>query len=491
MQTLFAWLVVILALLAAYPLAALLRRRLPLVEGDSLWVTSLLALAINIGALTLIFLWEGLLNIPVTWATISLPYFVLMCIFTLVWWHIPRQRVAKAQLTVAELIPTAAIALIAAAVLFNSIYFPLYRDDTLGIYRPFAVDMAETGALVPLTGADSLYRAYPMLMPIAYSFAYMLSGWENDYLAKLFPALLSLGCIPAAYTLTRLISPQSRRAAWIAALVLAITPTFGRWASSGYVDLPMAFLFSMSVIFALRLWHTGHALDAILAGIILGLAAWTKNAALLGIPLLGMWLIWCWLNKRISLIQIAVCGVACALIAIPWYARNLMGAGFLVPDTAWTDQAERTLESLLVYVTVGNNFSVLGAAYLAGWGYAAIQVLRRGKAASGELLGLLFTVPFFAAWWLFVSYDPRFLLLFLPIMAALAGYAIHAGFVWLEGVTSPRITRIVQVSAAAVAILITVQTAYLSVEYKDDILRNPLMSHEDKVALTRSSIPPP
>src|SRR5690606_17893970 len=116
------------------------------------------------------------------------------------------------------------IVAIAAAILFNGAFFPFSRDDTLGIYKPTALAIWQTGTLVPLIGDESLYRTYPILVPLNYTFAYMVSGWENEYLAKSIATLLSLGCLPAVYFLGRDIG--GRRTGLLAALILALTPSF-------------------------------------------------------------------------------------------------------------------------------------------------------------------------------------------------------------------------------------------------------------------------
>src|SRR5690606_19643585 len=159
--------------------------------------------------------------------------------------------------------------------------------------------MAQSGAITPLPGEQTLYEAYPILIALNYAFTYLASGWINEYLARLIPALLSLGCIPAVYTLGNLL--HSRTAGWISALLIALMPAFSTWASTGYVDLPMAFFYTLAAIFAWRFWQHGDLIDALLAGALIGLAAFTKNAALIGVVLFAAWLAWCWLNKRISL----------------------------------------------------------------------------------------------------------------------------------------------------------------------------------------------
>ena len=348
-----AWILVGLTLTAGYGWSARLLR-------EQTWLTVLLGLAISIGTLTLIMLWESLVGIPLTLVGIGLPYFALMVAgWWRIWLRLPRLP-AEREKRFALLILLA----ISAAVLFNGAYWPFYRDDTLGIYQPAAQEIYQTKTLVPLTGADSLYHAYPVLVPLTYSYAYLAAGWENEYLAKAIATLLSLACIPAAYVLGRML--RGERAGWLAALTLALTPFYSRWASSGYVDLPMAFFYTLAAIFALRLSETPlragtqQMIDALLAGIMIGLAAWTKNAALLGVPILALWLLWCWRKRWIGWRTVATSLIACAAVAAPWYIRNLIGAGFIIPATAWTDQAQRTLENGLIFITRPGNFGLPG-----------------------------------------------------------------------------------------------------------------------------------
>lgn len=499
-QTLFAYLLIVLVIVAAYPWASwLLRQRRvthPLVTA--------LTLALGVGMLTLVMLWEGMLGIPFSTAGITLPYLAAMLPGLWLWqrdrasWT-PSTDAADSDAaapaspalrrTATRWLPTLILAAITLAILFNGVYWPFHRDDTLGIYMPHAQMMYEARGLVPLTGADSLYRAYPMLVSSAYTYTYLASGWENEYLAKLVATLLSVGCLPVAFVLGKMLGGEGTshgsRAGWISAFLLALAPNFGRWASAGYVDLPMAFFYGLSAVFALRLWHSASGRDAFLAGAMMGLAVWTKNAALIGVPLLGVWLLWALLHRKIQLQQALVAGIACALVAAPWYARNLAGAGFLIPNTAWTDQAQRTLNNLLAFVVRFDNFAFTGWAAMAGVGYAVAQVLRRRENAPGSLLLLLWTVPFFAAWWLFVSYDPRFLLLFLPPLCALGG-------AWLSAVWQrlPRAWQRPALALAGVIVLVfTVQTLWFSVEYKDELLRSPFMSDADKHAIVGRTLP--
>jgi 4-amino-4-deoxy-L-arabinose transferase-like glycosyltransferase len=286
--------------------------------------------------------------------------------------------------------------------------------------------------------------------------------------------------LPAVYLLGRELG--GRRAGIIAALLLAITPAFSRWVSAGYVDVPMAAFYTVGVLYTVRFWRSGTVRDALLAGALIGLAALTKNAGLIGVGLFGAALLVRALTDRRT-IPAALIGLAvCAAITAPWYVRNLIGAGFLIPDTAWTDQAERTLSSLLIYITLPDNFAATGWVILAAIVWLARCVLRwRASPTDAAHAGLIlwFTVPFFAAWWLFVSYDPRFVMLFTPILCA-------AGGSWLVRVVDAgQVSAFVWRLTAALALALIAFNLWIAVEYKDDILRNPLMSHADKVALVR------
>lgn len=468
--SLFAWALAALLLVAAYPTAAWAMR-----EEDSPALKALLGLAGAVGLLSLIMFWEGLLGIRFTVIGIVIPYAALLLPGAIWWLRQPRRFALR--LPRETLFAVVILGGISAAIFFNAAYFPFYRDDTLGIYKPQAQAMFRLAGLIPLHGADSLYLTYAPQMPLLYAFAYLASGWENDYLARALSALLALGCLPAVYLLAKRVGGET--AGWCGALALALTPAFGKWASSGYVDLPMAFFYALAAIFALRLWEARQLRDAALCGALIGLAAWTKNAGLLiGVPVLLLWLGWGLLNRRIGARHLGAALLAGAVIAAPWYIRNQLGAGFIIPNTAWTDQAQRTLETLLVFITRPENFAVTGWLILISVALSALEIIRRRLNAPAHVLLLAGTLPWFAAWWLFVSYDPRFLLLFLPPLCALVG-------AWLSRATAlipPRLRLIGRIAVFIFALYIV----YSSVDYKDEILRDPLMSHEQKQALVQT-----
>lgn len=469
MQTIFAWILAGILLVAAYPWA------LWLVSQRLLAVS--LSVALATGSLSLVMFWLSVLGIPLRLVYIVPVYVAVMIPGWLVWWRqgandkgeitrtpcmasLQGANVSPRNITVLMLV------VIGAAIVFNAVYWPFSRDDAVAIYQRFGVEMAEREAIVPLPGNETLYEAYPIHIPLTYTFAYVASGWTNEYLARVFPALLSLGCLAAAYILGEMLKAG---AGWPAAFLLAITPTFGRWASSGYVDLPMAFLITLAAIFAWRLWQSRMWTDALLAGAMMGLAAWTKNAALVSVGSLVGWLALGLLWRRIGRREAVIALVACAVVGAPWYVRNVIEAGILIPDTVWTEQARASLDNLLILPRL---YGVVGVVLLAGVVITVIDLARRKFNAPEYLLLLGWSVPLFLAWWIFASYDPRFILLILPVLCVISG-------LWLQRLGTLFPERLALVMGVVVLVM-GAYTVWNSIEFKGEILRDPLMGDAAK-----------
>jgi 4-amino-4-deoxy-L-arabinose transferase-like glycosyltransferase len=473
-QTVFAWILVGLLMIAAYPSTYWLARGQ---RALSLTLTHGLAT----GILSLVMFWEGWLGIRFTVSGIVSLYLFLMLPGWIVFFRGRREvRQAVAERPHLERLPLLMLSVISLAVLLNAAYWPFYKDDTLGIYARYGRLMFGTQMLVPFVGRDdAFYQAYPMHIPLAYTFTYLASGWPNEYLARVLPALLSIGCLAGAYLLGKAV--YGERAGRLATLLLAFAPTFGRWASSGYVDLPMAYFYTLAALFLWWLWEKPDGRSAAAAGLMLGLAAWTKNAAFVDIFLAGCWLVYGWYRGRIPLRTLFFTLGVCALVAAPWYIRNWFEVRLIVPPTAWTEQAQRNLNNLLVFVTEPQNFAFTGWAILTG--IAAVRVVQRGAVAAADAMLLLLTAPFFGVWWLLVSYDPRFLLLFLPLLCVFAA----GQFQWLWEILPLKGRARLRILLALMAVGMSIYIAWISVEFKPEMLRNPLMDDAAKHAVVLGS----
>ena len=476
------WLWLAIVILAALPWALWCGGRRG--SGGSSALVICLCLSISLGCLTLLMFGFGVFGISLRFWVINLPYFAAMAIGGRLIWR------DRAQLAPLRLWPETwerrsiwlMCAAIAIAQLINASYWPFFRDDAQGIYAPYAAEIYETRALVSLKGkADiaSRYDSYPMMMPLAYAYAYMSAGVEQEYLAKTLATLLAIATMPAAYLLGR--SAHSESVGWLAAGLLALTPAFWRWASAGYVDLPMAFFYTMVGYFVLRLWRSGRTSDAFLTGLHFGLACWVKNAGLVAAPLLAVWLVLACFRGSVRWRQVFVVGLAAFFGGLAWYVWTYWQAGVIVPRTAWTERAQHSLETLFIFVQQWNAYAFVGWLIMIGLGYTLWKFWRNGLAVPGYASLLLWVLPFWLVWWWFVSYDPRFVLLFLPPACVIG--ALFVADAWSRWPLHSRsiATAIVLIAAA----VWTAQGALISIQFKDELLADPFMSHAAKATIVR------
>jgi hypothetical protein len=449
-------------------------------------------LGLSLGMLTLVMFWiallfpgrldlEGVLGVCVLcsglglwlsrgrwlpWAELSPPR-----------WSFWLQRPALAGL--------ASIALIVSAgVIFNAAYWPFVDWDALAIYAPLARIIYHQRALP----VDSYYAGYPMLVPLSYAYTHWSAGGLNEHWARLIPAFMALGGIGAAAALARQI--RSRRAAWIASGLIALTPLYNRWASSGYTDVPVGFYFTLSALFACR-WRSSRTWqDAVLTGAAAGLAMWTKNDALTLLMTLFGIAVWMRFTGKgygrdtagkASRRQALYMLFACLAIAGPWYIRNAIIFGQVVPPTAWVSQAQHTLSSLTALLQPGNHFGAPGwlffAAVLYGLGRTAIV---RERIEAGWVILLAYITPFFAAWWLLASYETRFLVTLVPLLAAAAALMIDDAVKMMTRSVAGRMMTAASWIAALLVLAMAPAALLKAVDGKRAILRNPWMDDADK-----------
>lgn len=483
-----AWPITLFCCVFMYPWV---RRLLP--ERDRL-LTAVVTFALSTGALSLILLGMGLIGLRIDW---RIAFGLCVLIDVIGWLNMPHDAApAREKLSLSW--PALLVTGVAALILFNAIYWPFSIDDAVAIYAWYGRQIADSGALPPLA-QGSLYEAYPMFVPLLYAFTHQAVGWLDEGLARLLPALMSVGVLAVAYLLGRTL--YDRRAGLAAAWLAAAAPMVAHWASVGYVDLPCGFFFGLTALFAARWWQSigqpGAWRDALLMGLMAGLATWTKNSGLLIVGSVGLWVVWRYVGPhprplsqrrgenetaprslsleegegfRVRAVLPILLGFF--LVAGPWYARNLLLAGVLVPPTGWTWLAERTLASLIPYLSDGRYFLsgvifTLGLIFVAA--RAAISRLREWQA----VLLLVFFLPFFVIWWALFSYDGRFLLAVTPIVAVMGGRLVTR-------VPLPELRNPARLAAALLLALLTLPAAWQAVDYKDKLLRHPLQTVEEK-----------
>lgn len=190
---------------------------------------------------------------------------------------------------------------------------------------------------------------YPQFLPLQYAYAQIMSyGHVADHAARAVLPFLQIGSISAAYILgSRLFT---RRVGFYAAALWALYPHFGYWSRVGDLEIVLTFSFTAAAAFFLMAWQSLDRRYAMIAGLFLGIAMWTKptaGALILSVVLLvivefirvrGNWREW------LPRLQIAaVTGIACIPLGAAWYLRNaLIGHDPIVmPPSYWNDFATR------------------------------------------------------------------------------------------------------------------------------------------------------
>lgn len=478
-------------LIFAYPWAALAlgRARTPL-------LTALVTLALSLGALTLGMLGLALLGglrPGIVWLGMLLIFAAGMALL-----HrrelLPRWRLRAALRdgrAYARAHPLEAVALVvvvamAALVTFNLLYWPFNADDAVSIYALQSRIIFETRAL---PADDGLYEAYPLLVPLSYAYAHFVSGAVNEYLALGFAAALSVGTFGAAGALGAAL--YDRRTGLIAALLLALTPIFVRWSAAGYTDVPAGFFAALGALFAWRLLQTGEGRDALLAGIMVGLAAWTKNSALAFGASLALVVVYGMLPRlegaRLTLRHAALAALGALVTAGPWYIRNMVLIGRPIPPTLWSDRAQPTLQNLVPFLAhLGlEQFFLPGVVLTLGLALALVEALRLpGPRRDSARVLLVFALPFAAAWWRLASYEVRFLMTILPLVAVMGARAVVR---IVERLSQPRgapVRRAALVVGAALLIALALPAARKAVLFKGEIVRDPLMDDAARHRIT-------
>ncbi|MGV2435696.1 MAG UNVERIFIED_CONTAM: glycosyltransferase family 39 protein [Anaerolineae bacterium] len=241
--------------------------------------------------------------------------------------------------------------------MFNGLYWGFYRDDTLGIDAPFAQELFHTQRLIPITPERNLYELYPQFASMSAAWVYWIAGNDSTPLATLPTTLLSIGTLGATYLLSERL--LGKVAAVVAVFCLATLPDFGNWASSGYVDLPMAFYYTLALVWLLEWERTQSWQAALVCGLLFGWSAWTKNAALVAISLFFTYAGFLLTQKKLSLNTCVIAFSAVMIVAAPWYLRNLVLAGTLTPDTVWAEDAQQGIRMVFALITLPINYGII------------------------------------------------------------------------------------------------------------------------------------
>lgn len=390
-----------------------------------------LTVGLSLGGLTLWMLVIGFWQLN-AWVVLAFPAFALVTSlaihkpkFELGTWLTSARTAANSLVTGAMSLELSAWIVVAGlavllVVVAQSTYYPFIGDDEISRYGHYARIMFVDGRV------NEVVRGYPMFLPMAYASVFFATGQVAEQLARLIPTLLSAVTVLATAALAQ--RWYGRRAAWAAAFVLLASPLYIRWSPDGYIDIPSA-LFFVLCAYAGDVWlQTRQGRWAALAGLLAGLAMWTKQAGFAALGCLGLVFAWALVSavlkgKRAEAAGSAVSGLLALGMAILagglWYVRNAYYDGWSnaipSPGDYYYQLANHSLLFLIPFVGMFKDFGLATSLlFLAGLGWMVVRLKQ-----SAWLL--VWAIPYTLLWWWLFSYDARFLLTVLPFYAIAFG----------------------------------------------------------------------
>ena len=238
----------------------------------------------------------------------------------------------------------------------NTVSYPFYRYDVLARFAPNARLLFDNSS-IPAT-----LMGYPLATQLLYTSAFMAYGAANDHLAGLVVAAFSGAMLLTTFAIGKI--AFSQRTAWAAVLMLLSSRLFVDWSTSGYVDIPVGVYHGLTFMCAFLWLQNGQRRWALFAGVMTGLAIWTKQSALVLIPALALVpliRIQSHSNKHSEIKNGLFSEGTALLISGPWYLRSLLleGTSGVLPTPGAYDAQfiDRSFISLMTFLNPS-----------AGWG---------------------------------------------------------------------------------------------------------------------------
>lgn len=254
--------------------------------------------------------------------------------------------------------------------------------------------------------------AHPILVSASVARLWSYAGAE----LTVVPAILSAAFGAAVVAAVMGALDVSRTRAWLAGAVLLSAWTYVHLMAAQTADLPVGLFMVISLILLVRIpdaWRGAGEARAllVLAGVMAGVAAWTKNEGLVFIGLTLPWLAW-WGVRAARIRDLAwwAVGAAPALAAVAWYKTVLapqapqyvdgaMTTGTLLQTLA-SPERHAIVDPLVAQMSIdwgGPNAS--GALLLALVAAASVSATAAGRAVRVmTLTAALMLVAYYVVW---------------------------------------------------------------------------------------------
>lgn len=247
-----------------------------------------------------------------------------------------------------ERLLVAAIAIVLVATFAVIAYWPFLAYDPQWVYAYNAKLFVMREAIPDTLGY------YPPHISLGYTAMQQAWGSIDDHAARAIIPWYNTALVLMAYTLGRLVF-RSRRVGLLTATIWALYPHSAAWAGAGDLEIPLTLYLTGASAFFIEAWRGERAREAVLSGVLLGGALWTKptgGAWALGAMLaVAGWALYVrlrpaaiWPKLRVALIA----GLASVPLGGVWYARNVLLGHEAVtfPADYWHGFAQRSGQEL-------------------------------------------------------------------------------------------------------------------------------------------------
>ncbi|MFZ5800778.1 MAG: glycosyltransferase family 39 protein [Candidatus Omnitrophota bacterium] len=209
---------------------------------------------------------------------------------------------------------------------FRAAVMPMDAYDSLAIWglkaKAIYLEQALPISLFKNPEYSFMHMDYPLMIPLEEAFFYKLSNGINDGLVKvMFSAYFLSLLVVFASGLYRLLG---RRNALLFTFLLSSMSQFNNFSQNGYVDLVVAFYYSLSALFIYHGYKNQEWNFFALAAVFSGMGAWAKNEgmALYFLNLLLLLVLGAFKKKRLLAFYL----IMGFLFIAPWFwFRNVLG----------------------------------------------------------------------------------------------------------------------------------------------------------------------
>lgn len=256
----------------------------------------------------------------------------------------PREPVKHPRLSRVEWLMIAGIVALLVVNVITTAYWPFLEYDPLWVYAYNGRLFFEEQCIPDDLGY------YPQLIALSYTHMQQAWGEANDHAARAVIPWFNVAMVLAAYVLGQR-AFGSRRAGLLTAVIWQFYPHVVARYGAGDLEIPLTLYMTGAAAFFIEAWRDENGRVAVLSGLLLGGALWTKptgGALALGVILaVAGWAVMVrfrparlWPKLRIALIT----GLACLPLGGVWYLRNwlLDHTAVVFPADYWHDMAQRS-----------------------------------------------------------------------------------------------------------------------------------------------------